>query len=94
MKIYIRIHDDDGIITWWNHTNYESYFMDGKDLISNEDYFRGTPCTTFKQLKHEAKEAKLLAYHNAFINPKVTYWRFVNGEFVQTKFTRDGKIKK
>lgn len=99
MEIYVRIHsDDDGTVAWWNHDYYESYLMDGKDLWCTtgpyDDYRRGTAFKTVKEAKHEAREAMRIAGWDGIIDPKATFWRYVGGKLVQTKFTRDGKIKK
>ena len=101
MEIYIRVHsDDDGRVAWWNHNkeNGESYLMDGKDLWCFDspygDYCRGTPFSSVKEAKRGAREAVLLAGHDGDVDPKATFWRWVGGKLVQTKFTRDGKMKK
>lgn len=98
MEIYVRVHsDDDGAVAWWNHDYYESYLMDGKDLWCTDpygDYKRGTAFKTVKEAKHEAREAVRTAGWDGMVDPKATFWRYVNGKLVQTKFTRDGKIKK
>ena len=99
MEIYIRVHsDDDGAVAWWNSNEYESYLMDGKDLWCTDgpydDYKRGTAFKTVKEAKREAREAVNLARHDGMVDPKATFWRWVGGKLVQTKFTRDNKIKK
>lgn len=98
MEIYVRVHSNDGSILWWNSDGYQSYFMDGKDLMNYDgeygDYCRGTPFKTVKQARKEARTAVNLAVFDGIVDPKATFWRFVNGKLVQTKFTRDGKIKK
>lgn len=98
MEIYVRVHsEDDGTVAWWNADGRECYLMDGKDLWCCDspygDYCRGTPFNTVKKAKKEAREAVNLASHDGMVEPKATFWRFVKGKLVQTKFTRDGKIK-
>ena len=100
MEIYIRVHsEDDDTVAWWNHDkeNGESYLMDGKELWCFNspygDYCRGTPFKTAKEAKRQAREAMRLAAHDGDVDPKATFWRMVGGNLVETKFTRDGKIK-
>ena len=98
MEIYVRVHsDDDGAVAWWNANERESYLMDGKELWCCDgpygDYCRGTPFNTVKKAKKEAREAVNLASFDGMVDPKATFWRIVNGKLVQTKFTRDNKIK-
>ena len=98
MEIYVRVHsEDDGSVAWWNSDNHESYLMDGKDLQCYDspygDYCRGTPFNTVKKAKKEAHEAVNLASHDGMVDPKATFWRWVGNKLVQTKFTKDGKIK-
>ena len=100
MEIYIRVHsNDDGSVAWWNSDSHESYLMDGKDLWCYDspyggDYCRGTPFNTIKKAKKEAREAIKLAAFDGMVDPKATFWRYVKNNLVQTKFTKDGKIKK
>lgn len=99
MEIYVRVHsEDDGSVAWWNANNRECYLMDGKELWCCDgpygDYCRGTPFSTVKKAKKEAREAVNLAGYDGMVDPKATFWRMVAGKLVQTKFTRDGKIKK
>ena len=99
MEIYIRVHsDDDGQTAWWNSNERECYLMDGKELWCFDspygDYCRGTACKSVKEAKKEAREAIRLAAWDGAVDPKATFWRYVKGKLVQTKFTRDGKIKK
>ena len=99
MEIYVRVHsDDDGTVAWWNSNERESYLMDGKDLWCcdgpYDDYCRGTPFHTVKEAKRQARQAVLLAGYDGDVDPKATFWRWVGGKLVQTKFTRDNKIKK
>lgn len=99
MEIYVRVHsEDDGAVAWWNANDRECYLMDGKELWCYDspygDYCRGTPFNTVKKAKKEAREAVNLASFDGMCDPKATFWRMVNGKLVQTKFTRDGKIKK
>lgn len=100
MQIYIRIDsDDDGYRGWWSFdTTYGSYLTDGRALwttnkITGEEYSRGTVCTSIKQAKREAKIACCNAGDNGIVDPKISFWRHVGGKLVQTKFTRDNKIK-
>ena len=99
MEIYIRVHsDDDGTVAWWNSTEHESYLIDGKELWCCDspygDYCRGTPFHSIKEVKRQAREAVRIAGWDGNVDPKATFWRFVHGKLVQTKFTRDNKIKK
>ena len=99
MEIYVRVHsEDDGSVAWWNANDIESFLIDGKELWCYDspsgDYCRGTPFNTVKKAKKEARCAVNLAAHDGMVDPKATFWRFVRGKLVQTKFTRDGKIKK
>ncbi len=99
MEIYVRVHsEDDGSVAWWNANSRECYLMDGKELWCYDspygDYCRGTPFSTVKKAKKEAREAVNLAGYDGMVDPKATFWRMVSGKLVQTKFTRDGKIKK
>lgn len=99
MEIYVRVHsEDDGAVAWWNSNNLESYLMDGKDLWCYDspygDYCRGTPFHTIKEAKRQAREAVKLAGWDGMVDPKATFWRYVRGKLVQTKFTRDNKLKK
>jgi len=99
MEIYIRVHsDDDGKVAWWNSNEMESYLMDGKDLWCYDspygDYCRGTAFKSVKEAKRQARQAVLTAGWDGDVDPKATFWRYVRGKLVQTKFTRDNKIKK
>ena len=99
MEIYVRVHsEDDGSVAWWNANDRECYLMDGKELWCCDspygDYCRGTPFSTVQKAKKAAREAVNLASFDGMVEPKATFWRMVNGKLVQTKFTRDGKIKK
>ena len=99
MEIYVRVHsDDDGAVAWWSSNEYESYLTDGKDLWCYDspygDYCRGTAFTSIRQAKREAHEAVRIAGWDGMAEPKATFWRYVRGKLVQTKFTRDNKIKK
>ena len=99
MEIYVRVHsEDDGSVAWWNSDNRESYLMDGKELEAmtewGEEYLRGTPFNNIKAALKAGKEAKSLAGHDGMVDPKVTFWRMVGGKLIETKFTRDGKIKR
>ena len=99
MEIYVRVHsEDDGSVAWWNSDGHESYLMDGKDLWCYDspygDYCRGTAFNTVKKARKEARYAVNLAGHDGMVDPKATFWRYANGKLVQTKFTKDGKIKK
>ena len=101
MEIYVRVHDDgSGQIAWWNDNGDESYLMDGAELFAEgtyggDDYFRGTPFKTFKDVKRAGSRAKYaMEYDGALGKVYVTYWRYRNGTLVETKFTKDGKIKK
>ena len=99
MEIYVRVHsEDDGAVAWWNSNEIESYLMDGKDLWCLEgpygEYCRGTPFNTVKEAKRQARRAIELAGWDGMVDPKATFWRYVRGKLVQTKFTRDNKLKK
>lgn len=99
MQIYIRVHsEDDGSVAWWNANERSAYLMDGKDLWCFNspygDYCRGTSFHTVKEAKREACQAIITAGYDGFVDPKATFWRWVGGKLVQTKFTRDNKIKK
>ena len=100
MEIYIRVHsEDDCTVAWWNHDkeNGESYLMDGKELWCVNgpygDYCRGTPFHSVREAKQEARQAVIIAGYDGNVNPKATFWRWVGGKLVETKFTCDGKIK-
>lgn len=99
MEIYIQVvSDDDGSSAWWNVEGRESYLMDGKELEAmteyGEEYLRGTAFNNIKTALKEAKEAKNLAGHDGMVDPRVKFWRKVGGKLIETKFTRDGKIKR
>lgn len=101
MEIYIRIDsDDDGYRGWWSFfINGESFLVDGRALwttskITGDEYARGTACTSIKQAKREAKVAKDIAGWDGIVDPKVSFWRQVGNKLIQTKFTRDNKLKK
>ena len=99
MEIYVRVHsDDDGTVAWWNANEFESYLIDGKDLwcfdSPHVDYCRGTPFKTVKEAKRQARLAVLTSGWDGDVEPKATFWRWVGGKLVQTKFTRDGKVKR
>ena len=101
MEIYVRIHsEEDGTVAWWNYDKEdgESYLMDGQELWClggpYGEYCRGTAFNSVKEAKREARQAIITAFHDGTGDPKATFWRFVRGKLVQTKFTRDNKIKK
>ena len=101
MQIYVRVHsDDDGTTAWWNHDkdSHESYLMNGRELWCFDgpygDYCRGTPFSSVKEAKREARDAVRTAAHDGDVDPKATFWRWAGGKLVQTKFTRDNKIKR
>ena len=96
VNIYIAIQSESDIIGWWTFDKYgESYICDGASLeATNEygDYERGTPCTSIKQAKAEAKLAVNMARYDGDPDPKATFWAYYKGKLVQIKFTRDDKI--
>lgn len=101
MEIYVRVHsEDDGSVAWWNANERSSYLMDGKDLwcfnslYGYGDYCRGTAFSSVKEAKRQARQAVDLAGWDGMVEPKATFWRYVRGKLVQTKFTRDGHLKK
>ena len=100
MQIYIRVHsEDDGSVAWWNADERESYLMDGKDLWCfnsqyDDGYCRGTAFSSVKEAKRQAQPAVDLARWDGMVEPKATFWRYVHGKLVQTKFTRDGRLKR
>lgn len=99
MEIYVQVcSGDDGSSAWYNKTNREAYLMDGKELWCFDsqygDYERGTPFKTIAAAKLAAKEAKNLATWDGMVDVKVNFWKYVNGDLVRVKFTRDNKIKK
>ena len=99
MEIYVRVQEDGcGQTAWYNEDVHESYLMDGKELWAegyNGDYLRGTAFKNAAKAKAAARKAKqLMEYDGATGKIKATFWRFVKGELVETKFTKDGKIKR
>jgi hypothetical protein len=100
MEIYIRTRSrDSGRIAWWNHNDGESYLFDSKSLwaksqYTDDSFLAGTAFKSYKQLKHEAREAKRLAEFDGDVDVEVTFWKLNrNGCPMQVKFTRDGKMK-
>lgn len=100
MEIYIRVDsDDNGYRGWWSFgTNGERYLVDGRALwttseLTGEEYARGTACTSIKQAKREARIVRDAPGFDGIVDPKVSFWRQVGSKLVQTKFTRDNKIK-
>lgn len=101
MEIYIRIRSrDNGRIAWWNKYDTECYLFDSKELwatskYTGDDFLAGTPFKSWKELKHEAREAKHLAEWDGDGDVEVTFWKLTaSGKPVEVKFTRDGKMKK
>lgn len=99
MEIYVRVHsEDDGSVAWWNSDSRESYFMDGKDLWCLDgpygDYCRGTAFKSISEAKRQGRAALRQAGWDGMVDPKVTFWRYVKGELIQTNFTKDNQIKK
>ena len=101
MEIYIRTRScETGRCAWWNHKNAESYLFDSQTLWATSKYtgdtfLAGTAFKSYKQLKREAREAKLMAEQDGEVDIEVTFWKLGReGEPVQVKFTRGGKIKK
>lgn len=101
MQIYVRVQEDGfGQTAWFNDDGDECYLMDGKELFAEgqyggDDYLRGTPFSTYKKAKRAAAEAKsMMESDGAAGKVTASFWRYVNGKFVETKFTRDGKIRK
>lgn len=97
MNIFVKVTFDGGA-AWWNEEkNGESYLFDGNDLEATNgftDYLRGTPFNTVKAAKAAGRMARDLAIWDGNSDVRVSYWRFVNGRLVETKFTADNKIKK
>lgn len=100
MKIYVRVYEDGfGDTAWFNDYGDEAYLIDGKELFvegtwGRDDYLRGTPFNTFKKVKRAAREAiSLMESDGAAGKVTASFWRYLNGKLVETKFTRDGKIK-
>ena len=100
MEIYVRVQEDGcGQTAWYNEEDNESFLMDGKDLFCIDDYHgdypRGTAFNTVKKAKTAGRYAKCLMEDEGVLGKvKVTYWRFIRNELVETKFTKDDKIKK
>lgn len=101
MEIYIRTQSlETGKTAWWNKSGSESYLFDSPSLwavsrVTGDDFLAGTPFKSYKELKREAREAKFMAEWDGDNDIEVTFWKLArNGQPVQVKFTRDGKIKK
>lgn len=101
MEIYVKTTPTDslGRTAWFNDTGNEMYLMDGNSLIAESEttgeiYFRGTPFKTIRDAKRAARDAKRQASWDGDGNVKVSFWRIVNDKLVETKFTRDNKIKR
>lgn len=98
MEIYIRtMSRDDGRTAWWNKTGVQSYLYDSKTIFAEaygDTFLAGTPFHSVKEAKQEARKAKSLAEYDGYVDVEVTFWRFIRGKLVETKFTRDGKIKR
>lgn len=97
MQIYIRIESDDGIIGWWTFSRAsDSYICQGADLWCYDslygDYCRGTPCSSVKEAKTEAKLAVDTARFDGDPNPKATFWAFKNGSLTQLKISKTNTI--
>lgn len=98
MEIFVKTVDKDcGIVAWYNHhdSNGESYLYDSKDLETTaygEYILAGTPFKSVVAAKKAGKEAKKLASWDGY-DVVVSYWRYKSGKLVETKFTRDNKIK-
>lgn len=99
MEIYIKLTDSDNCTAaWFTDTGTEMYLVDGDELfaessITGEIYARGTPFKSVVAAKAAAKEARINAIFDGMVDPKVSYWRMKSGKLIETKFTRDNKIK-
>lgn len=94
MDIYVNVTDDDGLCTWYNSVDGESYLRDAVDLQDrNTDKFAGTAFATPCAAKAAGKRAKQLANWDGSINPKVKFFTMVKGTPVEIAFTRDGQIR-
>lgn len=100
MEIYIRAQTlETGACAWWNKEN-ESYLFDSQTLwatsrYTGDKFLAGTPFKSFKELKKEARKAKYMAEFDGWSDVKITFWKLDrNGNPVEVKFTRDGKMKK
>jgi hypothetical protein len=89
--IYIKIESDDGVLGWWTFDRGagESYICPGKELWCHDgpygDYCRGTPCTSVKEAKTQAKSAINMANFDGNPNPKATFWVYVRGKLTKVK---------
>lgn len=99
MQIYIRIESDDGIIGWWTFDRDigGSYICQGKDLWSYDgpygyEYCRGTPCTSVKEARTQAKLAVNMATHDGDPNPKATFWAYRNDRLTRLKISKTNTI--
>lgn len=95
MKIYVRVTNDYGLYAWLHYENGEAYLVDKVELCDwNTDEFAGTAFTSVAAAKNAGKKAKSLASFNGEIDPKVSYFEYVNGKEVEVKFTTKGQIKR
>ena len=96
MEIYVRVTDDDGLCAWYNcdESNGQCYLFDSVELEHWDTGERvGTPCKSAISAKAAGKYAKMIANWDGAVNPKVKYFRYLRGKLVETKFTKDNKIK-
>ena len=94
-QIYVKVREDGfGQSCWLYRDEDQHYLVDnfyGK--ISGE--IMPTPAGSAKEARRWAREAKsLMEWDGAPGNVKASFWRFVRGKLVETKFTKDGKIKR
>lgn len=99
MEIYVQVvGKDDGSSAWYTDTGSEAYLTPGRDLwcldSPSGDYMRGSAFRTVKAAKRAGREARDLACWDGTSDAEVRYWRYVRGKLVNTRFTRDGRIKR
>lgn len=100
MQIYIRAHYSSALrkeYCWFNQVGYEFYLEDGEELFAEGvigEYARGTPFNNAVAAKRAAREAKRLLAFDGHSDAKISFWRLVGGSLVETKFTKDNKIKR
>lgn len=91
ITIYIKIESNDRVLGWWtfDRKTGESYICSGKELWGygpyGYEYCRGTPCTSTKEAKTQAKVAVNMANFDGYPNLKTTFWVYVCGKLTNVK---------
>lgn len=82
---------------WFNRDGDQSFLDDGKELFAEGvigEFARGTPFKNVIAAKRAAREAKRLLAFDGHSHAKISFWRLLGNKLIETKFTKDHKIKK